>query len=220
MSNTTASVGQTLGHLRALALSSSRMAGRPSGLVKSTAESSSRVQITQRPQQTQTHIFVMTTDEVQANSDSITGIISIFGEPARVLFDFGASRSYISTSFVLHANKELTPLKNKLIVMTPLGERIPKTSVFKGCEVVIECMMLKANLIPLEMTDFDVILGMDWLSNHRASMNCFTKKIRFEKLGYPKFEFDGDKRVLPTCVIFALETKRLLLKDVNLTWLM
>ena len=73
-------------------------------------------------------------------------------------------------------------------------------------------MVLKANLIPLEMVDFDVILDMDWLSNHRASMNCFTKKIRFEKPGYPKFEFDGDRRVLPTYVIFALEAKMLLLK--------
>ena len=43
-------------------------------------------------------------------------------------------------------------------------------------------------------------------------MNCFTKKIRFEKPGYLEFEFDGDRRVLPTCVIFALEAKRLLLK--------
>ena len=43
-------------------------------------------------------------------------------------------------------------------------------------------------------------------------MNCFTKKIRFEKLGYSKFEFDGDRRVLSTCVISALEAKRLLIK--------
>ena len=43
-------------------------------------------------------------------------------------------------------------------------------------------------------------------------MNCFTKKIRFEKPGYLKFEFVGDKRILPTCVISALEAKRLLLK--------
>ena len=40
-----------------------------------------------------------------------------------------------------------------------------RTSVFKGCEVVVEGMVLKTNLIPLEMSDFDVILGMDWLSN-------------------------------------------------------
>ena len=91
----------------------------------------------------------------------MTGIIFVFGEPARVLFDFGASRSFISTSFALHANRELTPLKHKLIVTTPLEERIVRTSVFKGCEVVIEGIVLKPNLIPLEMIDFDVILGMD-----------------------------------------------------------
>ena len=82
MSNTTASVEQTLGQPRALAVSSDRVARKPSRLIKSAAESSSRVQSTQRPQQTQTHIFVMITAEVQANSDSITGIIFVFGEPA------------------------------------------------------------------------------------------------------------------------------------------
>ena len=124
----------------------------------------------------------------------------------------GASKSFISTSFALHANRELTPLKNKLVVTTPLGERILKTSVFKGCEVIIEGMVLTANLIPLEMTGFDLILGMDWLSKHRASMNCFTTKIGFEKPRYPEFEFNGDRRVLLTCVITVLEAKRLLLK--------
>ena len=154
----------------------------------------------------------MIADEAQTNPDLVTGIISIFGEPARVLFDYGASRSFISISFALYANWELTPLKSKLIVTTPLGERILKTFVFKGCEIVVEGMVLKANLIPLKMLDFDVILGKDWLSNHRASMNCFTKKIRFKKPGFPKFEFVGDRRILPTSVISALEAKRLLLK--------
>ena len=212
MSNTTASVGQTLSKPRVLAVSSDRAAGRPLGLVKSVVGSSSGTQSMQRPQQTQTHIFAMTTDEVQANPDSMTGTIFVFGELARVLFDFGACRSFISTSFALHANRELTPLKNKLVVTIPLRERIMKTSVFKGCEVVVEGIMLKANLIPLKMSDFDVILGMDWLSNHRATMDYFTKKIRFEKPRYPEFKFEGDRRVLPTCVISALEAKRLLLK--------
>ena len=81
-------------------------------------------------------------------------------------FYFEASRSFISTSFALYANRELTPLKNKLVVTTPLGDRILRTYLFKGCEVVIEGFVLKANIIPLKMIDFDVILGMDWLSNH------------------------------------------------------
>ena len=43
-------------------------------------------------------------------------------------------------------------------------------------------------------------------------MNSFTKRIKFEKLGFLKFEFVGDRRVLPTCVISALKVKRLLQK--------
>ena len=49
--------------------------------------------------------------------------------------------------------------------------------MYKGCEVLIDGVVLEANLIPLEMSDFYVILGMDWLLNHRALMNCFSKEI-------------------------------------------
>ena len=62
------------------------------------------------------------------------------------------------------------------------------------------------------MSDFDVILGIDWLSNHRASMDYFTKKIVFKKSGYPELEFEGDTRILLTCVISAIEANRLLYK--------
>ena len=64
----------------------------------------------------------------------------------------------------------------------------------------------------LKMTDFDVILGMDWLSSHRASMDCFTKKIVFRKPGYPKLKFEGNRRILSMCVFSELEAKRLLHK--------
>ena len=82
MSNSTASVGQTLGQLRALAASSGRAVVRPSRSVKSTVGSNSGTQSMQRPQQTQTRIFAMTADEAQANPNSIIGIISVFGEAA------------------------------------------------------------------------------------------------------------------------------------------
>ena len=76
----------------------------------------------------------------------------------------------------------------------------------------MEGVVLKANLIPLEMSEFDVILVMDWLFNHRASMDCFTKKIMFKKPRYPKLEFVSNRRILPTYVISTLEAKRLLHK--------
>ena len=77
---------------------------------------------------------------------------------------------------------------------------------------MIEGVVLKKNLIPLKMWDVDVILDMDWLSTHRASMDCFTKKVVFQKPGFSKVEFEGDRKVLPTYVISVLEAKRLLHK--------
>ena len=43
-------------------------------------------------------------------------------------------------------------------------------------------------------------------------MDCFTKNIVFKKSGYPKLEFESDRRILSTCVISTLEAKRLLHK--------
>ena len=59
-------------------------------------------------------------------------------------------------------------------------------------------------MILLGMYDVDVILGIDWLSTHRALVDCFTKKIVFQKPRYPKLKFESDRRVLTTCVISAL----------------
>ena len=123
--------------------------------------SSSGTQGNQQPQSTQTRIFALTSGEAQANPDTMTSIMIVFGIPAQILFDTRSSRSFVSTTFSLHANRELVPLKNKLGFNMPLGEQILRTSVFKGCEIVVEGEVLKANLIPLEMTDFNVILGMD-----------------------------------------------------------
>ena len=57
----------------------------------------------------------------------------IFGTPARVLFDSESNRSFVSSSFALHVDRELASLKNKLVVTTPLKEQILRNIIFKGC---------------------------------------------------------------------------------------
>ena len=91
----------------------------------------------------------MTVDKAQANLDIVTWIMFVFGTPTRVLFDSGSSRSFFNTSFALHADQELSSLKNKLVITTPLGEQILCTSVLKGHEILVKGVILKANLILL-----------------------------------------------------------------------
>ena len=123
--------------------------------------------------------------------------MTVFGSPTHVLFDSGSSKSFVNTSFTLHADRELSPLIHKLVVVTPLGEQIIHTSIFRGCEILIESVVLKANLIPLDMWDLDVILGMDWLSTHRALVDCFIKKVVFRKPKVSELAFEGDARFYP-----------------------
>ena len=70
----------------------------------------------------QTRIFAMTVGEAQANLDTVTSTMFIFGTPTLVLFDSRSSSSFVSIAFALHIGQELAPLKNKLAVTTPLGE--------------------------------------------------------------------------------------------------
>ena len=83
--------------------------------------------------------------------------------------------------------------------MTPLGEQILRKLRVQGCEILIEGAVLKTNLTSFEMFEFDVILNMDQLSTHHASVNCFTKKVVFQKSGHPELEFENDNKVLHTC---------------------
>ena len=56
--------------------------------------------------------------------------------------------------------------------------------MFRACEILIDGAILEVNVILLGMYDVDVILGMNWLSNHRVSIDCFTKKTVFKKSRY------------------------------------
>ena len=62
----------------------------------------------------------MNAAKAQANLDIVIGTMFVFGIPARVIFDSGSSRSFVSTIFALHTDRELASLKNKLVVTIPL----------------------------------------------------------------------------------------------------
>uniref|UniRef100_A0A2N9FDG8 RNA-directed DNA polymerase n=1 Tax=Fagus sylvatica TaxID=28930 RepID=A0A2N9FDG8_FAGSY len=77
---------------------------------------------------------------------------------------------------------------------------------------VITDRELVADLTLLEMKDFDVILGMDWLAANYASIDCRSKKVKFQILGEMEFSFVGSGASVTPCVISALQARRMLRK--------
>lgn len=48
---------------------------------------------------------------------------------------------------------------------------------YRDCELEFEGQTFPATLIPIQMYDFDVILGMDWLAKYHANIDCQLKQV-------------------------------------------
>ena len=64
-----------------------------------------------------------------------------------------------------------------ILVTNLLGHSVIVNKVYRDCPIIIrECEFL-GDLIELSFREFDVILGMDWLSQHRVIVDCIRKRI-------------------------------------------
>ncbi|KAB2595534.1 S ribonuclease [Pyrus ussuriensis x Pyrus communis] len=71
---------------------------------------------------------------------------------------------------------------------------------------------MPADLISLDIVDFDVILGTDWLHFYRANIDCFGKIVTFHRPRLPVVTFVGEQSGVRHGVISAIRAKRLLSK--------
>ena len=60
---------------------------------------------------------------------------------------------------------------------------------------------------------FFVILGMDWLSRHHATVDCYRKEVRFCRPGETEVIFYGLRKILPTSTMTAMRDGKMLRKS-------
>ena len=78
-----------------------------------------------------------------------------------MLFDSGASHSFIAASVVIKLGLEVEALEEPLYVSSPLAIRARIGMICHGCEFKISGILLTVDLGVMDMSEFDVILGMD-----------------------------------------------------------
>jgi predicted aspartyl protease len=94
-----------------------------------------------------------------------------------ILFDSGASHSFISTEYVAKYNLPISLLKYCMVVSSPSGDMSAR-QVCPRVNIKIRGVHFIANLIILDSKGIDVICGMDWLSKHNVFINCAKKSIK------------------------------------------
>ena len=68
-------------------------------------------------------------------------------------------------------------LEEPLYVSSPLGTRARIGMMCRGCELEISGTLLTVDLRIMDMLEFDVILGMDWLTAYRVVIDCERRRV-------------------------------------------
>ncbi|XP_058202872.1 uncharacterized protein LOC131317330 [Rhododendron vialii] len=139
-------------------------------------------------------VFALQGTEEEMDPAVIQGTLTLFTTCVQALFDSGASHSFISATCISTLGLETEPLKTTIHVTSPLGGKISIVLICKGCELEVSNLRLTCDLRVIEMTDFDVILGMDWLTAHRAVIDCHQKVVTAYAPDGTSFKFKGDRQ--------------------------
>ena len=95
----------------------------------------------------------------------------------------------------------LETLEEPLFVSSPLGIRARIGMICRGCELEISGTLLTVDLRILDMSEFDVILGMDWLTAYRVVIDCEHRSVIAYTQDGTHVVFQGDKHdILPQTV--------------------
>ena len=117
---------------------------------------------------------------------------------ARVLFDSGASHSFIAASVVIELSLEVDTLEKLFYVSSPLRIRARIGMICRGCELEISGTLLTVDLRIMDMLEFDVILGMNWLTAYRVVIDCERRRVTAYTPDGTRVVFQGDKHdILP-----------------------
>ena len=72
---------------------------------------------------------------------------------------------------------EVETLEESLHVNSPLGTRVSVDKICRDCELVLSGILLTVDLRVMDIWEFDVILGMDWLMAHRVVIDCDRRRV-------------------------------------------
>ena len=127
---------------------------------------------------------VMGRSEANASQDVITGTFSIHSLPVKVLFDSGATYSFVLTKTL----QKLATILGKvdtidIPIVIPSGEIVQCSKRYLDVPIEIEGVQFNADLIEFELGDLEIILGMDWLTKYQAEILCEPQKVTLVKKG-------------------------------------
>ena len=124
--------------------------------------------------------YAMKAHEDQDGPKVIAGIFSLYDIEMHALIDHGSTHSYICTEHVFDRMPLVEQLLYDILVTSPLGHSVKVNRAYKNCHLMTHNREFSTDLLALSFHESNLILGMDWLSKHRAIVDCDKKIVRLK----------------------------------------
>nr|GFB84049.1 reverse transcriptase domain-containing protein [Tanacetum cinerariifolium] len=126
----------------------------------------------------QGRVYALGGRDASPYSNIITGMFLLNNRYAKILFDTGANRSFVSTTFSALIDITSTDLETHYDVELADGKIIGVNTIIHGCTLNFMNHPFNIDLMPIPLGSFDVIIGMDWLTKYHGVIICDEKIVR------------------------------------------
>ena len=166
-----------------------------------------------RPMPTEpTRAYAMKAREDQNALEVIAGIFSLYDTEMHALIDPGSTHSYVCMEHVFDKVPVMEKLAYDMHVTSPLGHSVSVNNIYINCPIVIQTKEFLVDLITLPFWEFDLILGMDWLSKHRVIVDCGQKTIVLRCSDQTEVIVQGIRSSVMSNVISTMQARRFMRK--------
>ncbi|XP_071924809.1 uncharacterized protein [Coffea arabica] len=158
-------------------------------------------------------VYAIDDQPVPDSSEVVEGTLPIFHRLAKVLIDPGATHSFVNPSFMSGIDVRRVRLPFDLEVRTPMGnKKIIASLAYKNCEFWIGERKMLVDLISLDIKRYDVIIGMDFLGQYHAKLDCRAKVVEFYIPGEATLRLDVKGRLASSAMISGIRARKMLSK--------
>ncbi|GKB31248.1 reverse transcriptase domain-containing protein [Tanacetum coccineum] len=123
-------------------------------------------------------VYSLCDEAAVKDNNVVNGMFLINNVYASVLFDTGADRSFVSYAFSKYIDIPPITLDTNYTVELADEKSLTTNTISRGCTINLQNRLFKIDLLPIELGSFDVIVGMDWMVEHRIEVVCYEKYIR------------------------------------------